>query len=143
MSGKNDVLNRTWTLIPDPDNCDDDMAAVEDVDMPENSSVYVDATLNHKPYMNNTTTPVQLKHFSTNNNQTYTNSEESPTTKTNLSSNNQNTFSLAKSPYILIKSMIIEYEKVSIERNNVEMLFQSMHDQHYDSLFDEANMALM
>jgi hypothetical protein len=145
--GKTDVLNRTWTLIPenvDEDGGDD--MIVEDIEMMTESvaNPIKGTTVNNRTFTNNelyTTanisnsastpaTPSPLHHPL---NTTYNNRAEPVVSK----------YSPGRSPYYLIKCLNIDFEKVSIEMDNYKTRFESICVESYDSLFDENCLHLL
>jgi hypothetical protein len=137
MSGKTDVLNRTWTRAPDPDELENNDMVVEDVEM----------MLEHEPPEFKSSNVTMLVETSTTvNNKTY-NQNESKTPPAHALNNQtynarEGFLSPCKSPYYLIKCLNIDFERVSIEMDNFKTRFESIDD-NCDSIFDENAMLLL
>jgi hypothetical protein len=170
MSGKTDVLNRTWTLVPDPDQLESESSpedmVVEDVEMmmmPETTppeppssnfkssylTMVVDdhrASPNNRTYSNSNNSSNEMNFSSTANKTTTINTLQTAQTPPNLILNptygRSQIYSPCKSPYYLIKCLNIDFERVSIEMENFP-LKNSIDPENYDSIFDENGIGLM
>ena len=116
MSKKSENLNRTWTLLPDPDNLENS-ASKKDLEE-KNDLEFLDQDL-----INNGSNCANEKTF---------------TTADSINKSN-NLISPTKISYLTMKTLNIDMELVSMQMNTWENAFKSIDD-NFDSILNEVFM---